>query len=149
MRLTFPGADVDAAHRWMGGGVCAAGWKDRDRAAALTGMNEALKRRVSENIRSRAAGDPDTLLPLTGLLLHAAACLYPGRQRPLATQSGNKLRAGRSWFKQPSVLKGIVLPQNKNSVIIYSPLCRWRVGGSVSGVNSPIHYNWTKWWALL
>ena len=45
------------------------------RAAALTEMNESLKRRVSGNIRSGAAGVPDTLLPLTGLLplLHAAA----------------------------------------------------------------------------
>lgn len=83
--LTFPDADAAAAHRWMKGEVLsAAGWTDwwmdgwmdpvrTHRAAALTWMNESVKRRVSGNIRSGAAGVPDTLLPLTGLLLHAAA----------------------------------------------------------------------------
>lgn len=44
------------------------GWTDPARtdraAAALTEMNESPKRRVRGNIRSGAAGVPDTLLPL-------------------------------------------------------------------------------------
>lgn len=75
-------------HSWMDRRL--GGWTDpvrTDRAAALTEMNESLKRRVSGNIRSGAAGVPDTLLPLTGLLLHAAASPHWGRT---AASSGRK-----------------------------------------------------------
>lgn len=63
MRLTSADADADAAHRWIDGRVLSG---QTDRAAARTGMNESLRRRVSADIRSGAAGVPDTL---TGLLL--------------------------------------------------------------------------------
>lgn len=44
-----------------------------DRAAALTGMNESQKQSLGGNLQRGAAGVPDTLLPLTGLMLRAAA----------------------------------------------------------------------------
>lgn len=78
---------------------CRAGWTDRvdgwtdpartDREAALTEMNESRKWRVSGNIRSGAAGVPDTLLPLTGLS-HAAAS---PRRGGTATSSDRKRQA--------------------------------------------------------
>lgn len=64
-------------------------WTDpdrNDRAAALTEMNESPKRWVSANIRRGAAGVPDTLPPLPGLL-HAAAC---ARRVGATTSSGRK-----------------------------------------------------------
>lgn len=108
MRLTFPGADVDAAHRWMEEDVWSSGHTDRetdgggwtdpvrtDRAAALTEMNESPARRVSGNTRSGAAGVADTPPPVSGLLpLRAAAAPPPeGGQRPLVA-GGENARSG-------------------------------------------------------